>query len=104
MINPGYDLSKLKANGSHYVGITFSVPYCLHLPELNYEVAFIPEERPHSVQVILQKRYRNASQRGFLPGVEQTEKIADRRGEYCYTCFTVYIPVRGSDAATHSDY
>lgn len=96
-----YNLELLKADGSHYVAIGFSAPFCLHLPDGNYEVIVSTENQDIVVQIVLERRNRNLSKGGLLPGIQEIEKFADRHGIYCFTSAIVYIPVRGHSPQFH---
>jgi len=99
-----YNLDLLKPDGSHYIAIGFSAPFCLHLPDGNYKVKVTSQERELIVQVILEKRQRNLSRGGLLPGIQEIEQFADRRGIYCFTSLIVYIPIRGITPTIHSNF
>lgn len=99
-----YNLDLLNPDGNHYIAIGFSAPFCVHLPDGNYKVKIIAQNRELTVQVILEKRRRNLSHGGLLPGVQEIEQFADRRGIYCFTSLIVYIPIRGVTPTIHSNF
>lgn len=91
---PGYNLSKLEPESTHYVVIGFSAPFCLHLPNDSYKVPLNPiQQRINYCQIMIAERRRGNSQSGLLPGVQDTEKFADRHGIYYYSSILVYIPI-----------
>lgn len=98
-----YDLSKLKADGSHYVVIGFSIPYSLYLPDGNYEVLMALLDRQITVQVMLESKRRRELDPIPFPGMERGEQYGDRRGIYRYSTVMVYIPTRSTDPDAPND-
>ncbi len=107
----GYDLSKLKPDGSHYVVVGFAIPHCLQLPDGNYPVSIgnykIPissRERPLTVQIVLEKKQKALSQTEIHLAERETWEMAGPHGTYGYSSVLVYIPVRRADSETHQDF
>jgi len=99
-----YDISKLRADGSHYAGVAFDLPYCLHLPYDHYAVRIEAGRRTVVVSVQLESHRRSGAGRGgFFVPPEKAEKFADRHGTYRYSSVVVYIPMRSSEPETHGD-
>lgn len=97
-----YDISELRADGSHYAAVGFELPYCLHLPYDHYAVRMDIGGRTITVQVQLESHRRSESRKGgFLIPPEKAEKFADRLGTYRYSSVVVYIPIRSSDPEIH---
>lgn len=99
-----YDLSKLKPDGSHYLVIGFSLPYCLHVPDGNYRVKIVSQDELITTQIIFEKKKRTLSKRTLLPGTKEIEKFADRKGSFNYTTALVYIPVKVDSCDLYSDF
>jgi HEPN domain-containing protein len=107
----GYDLTKLKPDGSHYVVVGFAIPHSLHLPDGNYPVPIsncaIPtfsRERPLTVQVVLEKKQKVLSQAEIHLAQRETWEMAGPHGTYGYSSILAYIPVRGTDSEIHQDF
>ena len=103
-----YDFSKLKADGSHYVVVSLTIPYAIHLPNDNYEIEIVHSSqtsfRKHIVQVIIESRWRELDPRRTVVLGKRYEKHADRQGAYRYTYAWVYIPVGSSKPNIHHSY
>ena len=89
MLDASYDLSKVQPEAAYYVVIGFSAPYCLHLPNDTYKVLLTRDGKRANCQIVLVEKRRNIGQEGLIPGVDQIEKFADRRGVYFYSGINV---------------
>jgi len=103
-IPTGFDLTKLKADGSHFIAIGFSLPFCIHLPNDNYPINIFDGSNRITIQIVIEHRQRNLSKKGLLFGSEEVERFADRRGTFCFTQVICYIPIRGKDQVTNQDF
>lgn len=97
----GYNLSKLEPEATHYVAVGFSAPYCFHLPDDNYKVSLLRGGQKINYQVMVAERRRNINRGGLLPGAQDVEKFADRRGIYYYSALLVYIPLSSDTVRAH---
>lgn len=94
MKTPQYDLSLLKPNGSHYIVIGLLTPYCIDIPDGNYEVLVDNSGRQLVVQIIIKK-------------IEQSyETVAEsaviyKKANFHSSAF-VYIPAR-APSSIHED-
>lgn len=89
----GLDLSKLQPDGSHYVVIDLVMPFSLGLPDGNYHIALNDNERPLTVQLVLQK------QRGLVATSlgGGAKSLADT------SLALIYVPIRRADPDSHND-
>jgi hypothetical protein len=90
-----YDLSKLKTDGSHYVVVSFNIPYCLELPDGNYPVVISRPGGACTAQVILKRKYGQS--------VGEPVPIAGRKQGIYYSSVDVYFPLRWPDPHHHAD-
>jgi hypothetical protein len=99
-----YDMSHLRADGSHYASVALDLPYCLHLPYGHYPVKIDFQGRPMTILIQLESHRRpGAGRGGLLVPPEKAERIADAQGSYRYSSVLTFIPVRSTDHRIHDD-
>ena len=92
----GLDITRLKTDGSHYVAISFNLPYHLELPEDNYEVKVKLSDKEIIVQVILEHHKEQID--------EMLKKPVDKYSDRFYSTVSAYVPLRFNDMSFHSNF